>query len=164
MPIHSPTGPLVTLEELVFQARGKREELEAHFVSPVLLVVAPTESWAGVARQTVEIPLASVHMLPTLVITLTGEGEVSFGRSSDSGLALPFAAVSKEHGCFRQEGEGWLVCDSGSKNGTVVDGVRVVNGECVPLRDGALLRFGDVTAKFLLPKSFCSDLRRRISS
>jgi hypothetical protein len=31
----------------------------------------------------------------------------------------------------------------------------------LPLRDGASLRFGDVTAKFWLPKTFLADLERR---
>jgi pSer/pThr/pTyr-binding forkhead associated (FHA) protein len=57
-----------------------------------------------------------------------------------------------------------MVGDSGSKNGSFVDGARVANGAVVPVRDGASLRFGDVTAKFWLPKSFCLDLRRRLKA
>ena len=58
----------------------------------------------------------------------------------------------------------WLIGDTGSKNGTFVDGARVANGALVPLRDGGSLRFGDVTAKFWLPTSFCLDLRKRMKA
>ncbi len=164
MPIESPAGPLTTLEETVYLAKRHAEELEKHFVSPVLLVVAPAEDWAETtqARQTIESDLVSVQMMPTLVIELRGSGDVTFGRAPTNGVILPFAAMSKNHGFFRTDGTRWMVGDSGSKNGTFVDGARVANAAVVPLRDGASLRFGDVTAKFWQPKSFCLDLRRRM--
>ena len=163
MPIESPAGPLTTLEETVFLARRHADDLEKHFVSPVLLVVAPAEDWAETtqARQTIESDLVSVQMMPTLVINLKGDGG-TFGRAPTNWVILPFAAMSKNHGFFSSESSRWSVGDSGSKNGTFVDGARVANGAVVPLRDGASLRFGDVTAKFWLPKSFCLDLRRRM--
>ena len=164
MPIESPAGPLTTLEETVFLARRHADALEEHFISPVLLVVAPAEDWAETtqARQTIESDLVSVQMMPTLVIELRGTGDLLFGRAPINSVILPFAAMSKNHGFFRVEAGRWMVGDAGSKNGTFVDGARVANGAVLPLRDGASLRFGDVTAKFWLPKSFCLDLRRRI--
>jgi len=44
-----------------------------------------------------------------------------------------------------------------------LDGIRLAANQNVRLRDGATLRFGDVTAKFFYPSSFHADLRRRIS-
>jgi hypothetical protein len=164
MPIESPAGPLTTLEETVFISRAHADTLEEHFLSPVLLVVAPAEEWAETtqARQTIEASRISVQMMPTLVVELRGEGELSFGRAGTNAVVLPFAAMSKNHGFFREEGGQWHVGDAGSKNGSFVDGVRITNEGVVALRDGASLRFGDVTAKFWLPKSFCVDLRRRM--
>lgn len=166
MPIDSPAGPLTTLEETVFLARRHADKLEEHFLSPVLLVVAPAEDWVETtqSRPTIESDLVSVKMMPTLVIELRGAGDVSFGRAPSNTVILPFAAMSKSHGFFRAEGARWLVGDSDSKNGLFVDGARVANGAVVPVRDGASLRFGDVTAKFWLPKSFCLDLRRRLKA
>jgi pSer/pThr/pTyr-binding forkhead associated (FHA) protein len=78
-------------------------------------------------------------------------------------VVLPFAAISKAHGFFRQEVEGrWVAGDLGSKNGTYVDGHKVNAHTTHPMRDGASLRFGDVTAKFLSPVSFVADLKRRL--
>jgi|GEM_PF-1654095 len=166
MPIESPAGPLTTLEETVARARAHADSLEEHFTFPVLLVVAPAEDWAETtqARNTIEVEKLSVQMMPTLVLQLRGGGgDISFGRASQNSVILPFAAMSKQHGFFRAADDGhWLIADAGSKNGTFVDGVRVSNQALVPLRDGASLRFGDVTAKFWLPKSFCLDLKKRI--
>ena len=166
MPIESPAGPLTTLEETLFLARRHADALEQHFTRPVLLVVAPAENWAETtqARNTIEADVISVLMLPTLVIELRGEDDISFGRALQNAAILPFAAMSKQHGFFREENGKWLVGDTGSKNGTYVNGARVANGALVPLRDGGSLRFGDVTAKFWLPGSFCIDLRKRMKN
>lgn len=168
MPIESPAGPLTTLEETVFLARRHAADLESHFTHPVLLVVAPAEDWAETtqARNTIEADVVSVQMMPTLVLELRseGKGDVTFGRAPTNAVILPFAAMSKQHGSFREDGGRWLITDAGSKNGTFVDGARVANGALVPIRDGGSLRFGDVTAKFWLPKSFCLDLRKRMKA
>ena len=166
MPIESPAGPLTTLEETVFLARRHADELEKHFKTPVLLVVAPAEDWAETtqARNTIEADVVSVQMLPTLVVELRGDYDISFGRAPQNALILPFAAMSKHHGFFREASGSWMIGDAGSKNGTFVDGARVANGALVPLRDGGSLRFGDVTAKFWLPRSFCLDLRKRMKA
>jgi hypothetical protein len=166
MPIESPAGPLTTLEETVFLARRHADELEKHFTRPVLLVVAPAEDWAETtqARNTIEADVVSVQMMPTLVVELRGDYDISFGRAPQNAVVLPFAAMSKHHGFFREENGRWHVGDAGSKNGTFIDGARVANGALLPLRDGGSLRFGDVTGKFWLPKSFCLDLRKRMKA
>jgi hypothetical protein len=171
MPIDSPAGYLYTLEEMVNSARADRERLERKFTQPVLLVVAPAEEWAETTavRTGVEPgdPI-SVTMMPTLVLPVAkrhpGSPDVTFGRSTVCDVVLPFAAISKAHGFFRMEVEGrWLVGDLGSKNGTYVDGHKVNASSTHGMRDGATLRFGDVTAKFLSPVSFVADLKRRLS-
>lgn len=166
MPIDSPAGPLTTLEETLYFARRHADELEHRFTRPVLLVVAPAEDWVETtqARNTVEANVVSVQMMPTLVLELRGEHDISFGRAPQNSVVLPFAAMSKHHGFFREENGRWVIGDASSKNGTFVDGARVTNGALVALRDGCSLRFGDVTAKFWLPKSFCLDLRKRIKA
>jgi hypothetical protein len=172
MPIDSPAGFLYTLEETVIAAKGERDRLEKRFTHPVLLVVAPAEDWAEstAVRATTEsaaLEPPSVQMMPTLVLPLSkrlpGAPDITFGRSTICDVVLPFAAISKAHGFFRAEAPGrWLVGDLGSKNGTFVDGVKVTAQTTMACRDGATLRFGDVTAKFWSPVSFCADLRRRM--
>ncbi len=168
MPIDSPVGPLSTLEEIVAEARTMKEPLEDYFQSPVMLVVAPSEAWGETtAIRLEEAAHVSVTMMPTLVVPVEPRGRgkkiVTFGRSDDNDVALPFVAISKSHGCFRKDDAGeWSIEDVGSKNGTYVDGKRVSGGP-TPLRAGATLRFGDVSARFLLPAAFCDNLRRRLN-
>jgi hypothetical protein len=170
MPIDSPAGFLYTLEEMVNAARADSNRLERKFTQPVLLVVAPQEDWAentAVRTSTEAGQPVSVTMMPTLVLPISkrhpGTPDITFGRSTICDVVLPFAAISKAHGFFRQEVEGrWLTGDLGSKNGTYIDGHKVGSQQSHPMRDGASLRFGDVTAKFLSPVSFVADLKRRL--
>ena len=171
MPIESPVGFLTTLEETVALARRTAGPLEAVFKTPVLLVVAPVEAWVEITavRTAVDPKTAeniSVTMLPTLVFRIerpADRSRVTIGRAAGCDLVMPFAAMSKQHGYFEEAGGTWSVGDTASKNGTYVDGVKVLKGSTIALRDGATLRFGDVTARFLFPASFCGDLRRRLT-
>ncbi len=166
MPIPSPAGPIATLEETVFAATKYLDVLGQHYTDPVMLVVAPHEEWAETtaARITLDADMISVKMMPTLVLPLRSPngGQITFGRAPQNLVVLPFAAISKEHGYLVEASGSWHIADIGSKNGTYVDGTRVPKATPTPLRDGASVRFGDVSAKFWLPKSFCIDLERRI--
>lgn len=170
-PLESPVGFLTTLEETVAIARRTTGPLEAVFTTPVLLVVAPMEPWventavrSAVGHDDEE---SSVTMMPTLVFRLQrraeGPGPIAFGRSSTSDVVMPFAAMSKTHGYFEEQGGQWFVTDTGSKNGTYVNGEKSMKHTSTALRDKSTLRFGDVSARFLLPASFCQDLRRRLA-
>jgi len=168
MPLESPVGFLTTLEETVATARRTTGPLEAAFTTPVLLVVAPMEPWVEITavRNAVKPDdETSVTMMPTLVFRIEGraggEAPIAFGRGTGD-VIMPFAAMSKQHGTFVHKGGEWFVTDVGSKNGTYVNGDKVTVGSQVPLRDKSTLRFGDVSARFLLPASFCQDLRRRL--
>jgi len=172
LPIESPVGFLTTLEEAVATARRASGPLESHWKTPVLLVVAPMEDWVEItAVRTAVDPRGSsvtVQMMPTLVFRVEHRdpkaAAVTFGRSVDCDVVMPFAAMSKRHGVlFEREGE-WHVSDVGSKNGTFVEGKKLAKDAPQVIRDGATLRFGDVTARFLLPHTFCHDLRRRQSA
>jgi hypothetical protein len=170
MPLESPVGFLTTLEETVAAARRTSGPLETVFTTPVLLVVAPMEPWVEVtavrAAVTGTEDEASVTMMPTLVFRIerraSGSGPIAFGRGAGD-VVMPFAAMSKQHGQFVEKNGEWFVSDVGSKNGTYVNGDKVQPNALAPLRDKATLRFGDVSARFLLPNSFCQDLRRRLS-
>jgi len=63
------------------------------------------------------------------------------GRDAESDLPLRYSQVSRRHACFEPDGEGWLVRDLGSANGTFVGGVRV---ERVQLADGDVVDIGTV--------------------
>lgn len=67
------------------------------------------------------------------------------GRLPDCGVQIVDASVSRYHAEVRAKGDGFVVVDLGSTNGTRVNGVRVYERE---LRDGDELSFGTVRVRF----------------
>lgn len=67
------------------------------------------------------------------------------GRLPDCGVQIVDASVSRYHAEIRARGDGFVVVDLGSTNGTRVNGVRVYERE---LRDGDELAFGTVLVRF----------------
>jgi serine/threonine protein kinase len=68
------------------------------------------------------------------------EGENIVGRDSAARLRFKSGAVSRRHAAILVEGACATIVDLGSKNGTFVDGERIVEPRL--LRDGMTLRFG----------------------
>lgn len=65
------------------------------------------------------------------------------GRSSAATIMLADAKVSKMHAELCEEGDGWLLTDLGSTNGTYLDGQRLAPHLPARIRSGSVLRFGD---------------------
>ena len=74
-----------------------------------------------------------------LVVALT-KGPVSLGRSERTTVQVQDVYVSDEHALIAPDGEGWLVRDLGSTNGTYLNGARVTRP--TPLAAGDQLRLG----------------------
>jgi len=70
---------------------------------------------------------------------------LQIGRSSRSDVHLPDATVSKAHAEIVRAGDGWLIRDLGSRNGTRVNGVEA--REPMPIRDGDVLEIGKVMVR-----------------
>jgi hypothetical protein len=77
-------------------------------------------------------------------IELNGE-RLSFGRSPDCDVCLSDPSISGNHGYFEKQDTTWFFNDTGSTNGTKVDGQRV---ERVELTKGLAFRFGTVKCTF----------------
>ncbi len=74
------------------------------------------------------------------VTLAVGQAPIEIGRIGHAqSLALTDPEVSRLHAMVIPEGEGWVVVDQASHNGTFVDGVRTARA---PLRDGTLIRIG----------------------
>ena len=80
------------------------------------------------------------------------EPDHTVGRAPPPGSALhidkPY--VSGVHATLRWVGQGWVVRDLGSRNGTYVDGVRIASGEEHALHQGSRLGFGRVEEDWTL--------------
>lgn len=128
-------------EELRLADEASRTaKLEAPHRSPF----EKTPAVEFIARVTIrneayEVPLA---LIP-------GGRRLSVGRVSDNELALNDASVSKIHAALTMNQQGTLlVADTGSTNGTYINGRRISYGEARQIEDGDVVGFGDVEVRF----------------
>jgi phosphoserine phosphatase RsbU/P len=75
-----------------------------------------------------------------------GEGESVIGRSPECDVVLDVAAVSRRHAILSFSNDQYWVTDTGSRNGTIVNGQRVVDK--AQLRDGDRMLICDVEFEF----------------
>ena len=74
---------------------------------------------------------------------------VRIGRASTNAIQIPDPTVSKEHAEIARAGEQWTIRDLGSRNGTRVNGVDVLDP--VMIRDQDVLEIGKVLARLVGP-------------
>ena len=78
-----------------------------------------------------------------------GGRRINVGRVADNDLQLEHASVSKIHAALVMNREGTLlVADTGSTNGTFINGRRMSYGEARQIEDGDVISFGDVEVRF----------------
>src|SRR5258705_6132361 len=77
-----------------------------------------------------------------------GGKRLNVGRANDNDLTLNDTSVSKIHAALLMTSEGTLlVADTGSTNGTFINGRRIAYGESRLLEDGDVVGFGDVEVR-----------------
>ncbi len=111
-------------------ARVSRQRSQGSGRAPRLVVVVPGVT--GIRKGT-EFVLA---------------GEMSIGRDGVNSIVFDDPSVSAEHAVLVPSARGWQVQDSGSTNGTFVNG-REVATRPVPLRGNEDIAFGSVVTRFL---------------
>ena len=78
-----------------------------------------------------------------------GGKRLNVGRASDNDLSLNDTSVSKIHAALLMNQQGTLlVADTGSTNGTYINGRRIAYGEARQIEDGDVVGFGDVEVRF----------------
>ena len=78
-----------------------------------------------------------------------GGRRLNVGRATDNELALHDTSVSKIHATLLMNQQGTLlVADTGSTNGTFINGRRISYGEARQIEDGDVVGFGDVEVRF----------------
>jgi len=71
------------------------------------------------------------------------------GRGTDNEVHLNDGSVSKIHATLMMNREEVLmVADTGSTNGTFINGRRITYGEACPIEEGDVVAFGDVEVRF----------------
>jgi hypothetical protein len=122
--------------------REQLDELVADVCPPgrlrraLLGVVAWYSTLAGDLRAAWERPRVPVLALPS-----RGGRVVVLGRSRDCDCVLSEPSVSRRHAELRRDGGRWLLRDLGSRNGTRVNGVRVL--EATEVAPGDRVSFGE---------------------
>ena len=83
-----------------------------------------------------------------------GGKRLHVGRGTDNQLYLNDGSVSKIHATLMMNHEDVLmVADTGSTNGTFINGRRISYGEACPIEAGDVVAFGDVEVRFRQDKS-----------
>ncbi|MGI8567339.1 MAG: FHA domain-containing protein [Pyrinomonadaceae bacterium] len=78
-----------------------------------------------------------------------GGRRMGVGRAAGSDLCFDHPSVSKVHAALVMNREGTLmVADTGSTNGTFINGRRIAYGEARQIEDGDVVGFGDVEVRF----------------
>ncbi len=78
-----------------------------------------------------------------------GGRRLNVGRVSDNDLFLNDGSVSKIHATLLMNSQRTLlVADTGSTNGTFINGRRISYGEARQIEDGDVVGFGDVEVRF----------------
>jgi hypothetical protein len=97
-----------------------------------------------IARVTIGDKMQEVHLA-----LVPGGKRLSVGRVADNELALNDSSVSKIHAALTMNVQGTLlVADTGSTNGTFINGRRISYGEARQIEDGDVVGFGDVEVRF----------------
>ena len=139
------------VRELAEAARTHAHEEGYRFLGPVtveliadprlhrggLEIEAGVVEGAGGRVGTVLLPDGKRHSL--------GEDRVVLGRLPDCGIALADTQVSRQHAEIRPDGDGYLIVDLGSTNGTRVNGTRVREQRLV---DGDEIGVGNAVLHF----------------
>ena len=129
---------------------------------PTTVLVRATELppiAAGTGLSSAELEARLHRSLPRLVVK--GEGlkrrirlmklRSRIGRAETADVLLPHETVSEQHAELQFDGAAWHLVDSGSANGTLVDGT-LLRAASQPIQRHTLLGFGNLRAIFL-----CND-------
>jgi hypothetical protein len=100
-------------------------------------------SWSDVLPRVALVRRAPVAQLPALALPAPGSPTVRVGRGPGATLRLADVTVSRFHAELRYVGDGWMLRDLGSMNGTCVNDQRITT--TVRVRPGDRVTFGAVS-------------------
>jgi hypothetical protein len=138
--------------ELCDAARAHARDEGYGFMGPVDVELTVDESFGtgwfeieGRFREGAGGAGAGSLVLPTGDRFTLEEHLISIGRRPESNIVLADPNVSRNHAEIRPQGDGFLLVDLGSTNGTKVNGVRI---DQRMLADGDELTFGNTRMRF----------------
>ena len=138
------------VRELCDAARDHARDEGWSFMGPVKVeLAADPELRAGsfdvTARMKEADGAAGVLVLPTGEQVVLTEYLVTFGRLPECTVSFDDTNVSRQHAEIRPEGDGFVLSDLGSTNGTKVNGARITRHRLV---DGDRITLGSTVVEF----------------
>jgi hypothetical protein len=126
-----------------FEEQLQRKDLEKKLGKPIKAPRGEKAEIPMVARITLPEGSKEIELL-----FVAGGRRINVGRGTDSDLHLNHASVSKVHAALKMDFQhNLLVADTGSTNGTHINGVRIPYGEARPIQEGDVVAFGDVEVR-----------------
>jgi hypothetical protein len=83
---------------------------------------------------------------------------ITIGRTSNNDIVIVDHSVSRLHAYLKSNAGGWMVADAGSKNGSMLRGVRLEPRREQPITSRMVVRLGDVDLTFYLATDLYSVL------
>ncbi len=169
----------VPFEHVKKHASGKTcEQFREDFPAPALLAIysgadpsSGSETFdpndSGIQLLTVSVKSTAIlRYLGRLAFIAKRPGNpfahlISVGRSASNDITMAVDSVSKVHGYFVRDGDGWSFTDHGSTNGSTLAGKELAPGGKYPLHDGAVLQLGlEAMLQYLSPESLYQKASR----
>jgi hypothetical protein len=126
-----------------FEEQLQRKDLEKKLGKPMKAPQGEKAEIPMVARITLPGGSKEIELL-----LIAGGRRINVGRGTDSDLHLNHASVSKVHAALKMDIQhNLLVADTGSTNGTHINGVRIPYGEARPIQEGDVVSFGDAEVR-----------------
>lgn len=128
-----------------FEEELQRQDLERKLATPGKAARPEAKPEARIVAR-VTLPEGSREIELSFI---AGGRRLNVGRATDNNVYLNHSSVSKIHAALKMDSEGTLlVADTGSTNGTHINGVRIPYGEARPIADGDVVAFGEVEVRF----------------
>jgi len=126
-----------------FEAQLQRKDLEKQLGKPIKPPHAEKAEISMTARITLPDGSKEVEL-----VFVAGGRRINVGRGTDNDLQLNHASVSKVHAALKMDIQhNLVVADTGSTNGTHINGVRIPYGEARLIQEGDVVAFGDVEVR-----------------
>jgi pSer/pThr/pTyr-binding forkhead associated (FHA) protein len=126
-----------------FEEELQRQDLERKLGKPIKAPHAEKAEIPMLARIT--LPESSKELE---LVFVAGGRRLNVGRGTDNDIHLNHSSVSKVHAALKMDSRhNLVVADTGSTNGTHINGVRIPYGEARPIEEGDVIAFGDVEVR-----------------
>lgn len=76
------------------------------------------------------------------------QDKITIGRTFNNDVVINDTSVSRLHAYIRRDGNGWIIADAGSKNGSWLKHARLEPRREVPISSHAVIKIGEVELTF----------------